>query len=111
MTSKIISNETMNRVIVPLAKEVAWAPLGVFIVHAILGKLFHHEPYVDPVMHFLGGASIAYFARRAGELTPHYIGTPSGAGLNLLAFGMACFAALMWEFGELFSDIALGTHI
>lgn len=94
-----------------LAKEVAWAPLTVFILHGLFGKLFGHEPYVDPVSHFCGGAAIAYFLRRASEVTPDFIGTPSETGHSLVAFGLACFAALAWEFGELFSDIFLGTNI
>jgi hypothetical protein len=60
---------------------------------------------------FSGGAAITYFFRRAAEINPQHIGTPSATGLNLLAFGLACFAALAWEFGELFSDIFLGTNI
>jgi hypothetical protein len=101
----------MRQVVVQLAKEVAWAPVAIFIIHAILGHIFGHEPYVDPVMHFMGGVAITYFLRRAVEIAPQYLGTPSGLGVDLLAFGLACFAALVWEFGELFSDIFLGTNI
>lgn len=101
----------MNRIFFRLLKEVAWAPVGVLIAHAILGARLGHEPYVDPVMHFLGGAAIAYFLRRAAALSPQLVGAPSNIGLSILAFGMACFAALVWEFGEWSSDIILGTHI
>lgn len=107
----VVTLSVMKQTVIQISKEVAWAPLGVFIAHAILGRLLGHEPYVDPAMHFLGGAAIAYFIRRAAELIPQWVGTPSSLGFDLIAFGLACFAALFWEFAELFSDIFLDTRI
>ena len=67
--------------------------------------------YVDPVMHFLGGAAIVYFLRSAAILLTPRLGTPSALGLDLGSFGIACFIAVVWEFGEWFSDVFLGTDI
>lgn len=94
-----------------LIKRAAWAPLGVVILHAICGEVFGHEPYVDPVMHVLGGAAIAYFLRMAAVLSADYIGRLNDRGLDLLSFGLASVAAVVWEFGEWLSDIWLGTSI
>jgi len=94
-----------------LLKEVAWAPFAVIVGHWLFADIFGHEPYVDPIMHFLGGAAAAYFLRRLAELSPAMVGRPSKLGHDLLAFGLCCVAALIWEFGELASDIFLGTNI
>jgi len=42
--------------------------LVVLIAHAVLGDVFGHEPYVDPVMHFAGGVSAAFFFTRIPSL-------------------------------------------
>ena len=101
----------MIAIIKQLAREVAWAPVLVFLAHEIAGGIFGHEPCVDPVMHFLGGAAMAYFLRRAAKLTPNLLGAPSAFALDLLAFGLTGFIAMVWEFGELGSDVFLGTNI
>ncbi len=101
----------MKAILKQLAREVAWAPITVFVAHEVAGGIFGHEPYVDPVMHFLGGAAMAYFLRRVAKLSPRLLGSPSALALDLLAFGMTGFVAIVWEFGELGSDIFLGTNI
>lgn len=94
-----------------LIRDAAWAPAGVLLIHAVAGRLWGHEPYVDPVMHFLGGAAVAFFFRRAAVISEEILGAPSPLALDLVAFGLACTAALFWEFGELLSDLVLGSHI
>jgi hypothetical protein len=101
----------MRTIVIELLKRYSWAPIGVIVAHSILGEVFNHEPYVDPAMHFLGGAAIAYFLRNAAVLSPQYIGKPTAFGLDLGAFGMACFAAVTWEFIEWCAGIFLKTNI
>ncbi len=98
--------ETLKRV----AREAAWAPAAVLVLHAAGGHLFRHEPLVDPMAHLLGGAAVAFFVRRACSIARERLGALSPFSLDLLAFGLACAAALLWEFGELLSDIYLGTQ-
>ena len=88
-----------------------WAPIIVLIAHGIAGKLFGHEPYVDPIMHFSGGLAIAFFCWRACLLSPELFGKPSRLGIDLLAFGLTCAAALFWEFGEFIGDQVRGTNM
>jgi di/tricarboxylate transporter len=38
-------------------------------------------------------------------------GKPSRLGIDLLAFGLTCAAALFWEFGEFISDQYRGIHV
>ncbi len=101
----------MKQMIIQLLKRAAWAPLGVVILHAICGDIFGHEPYVDPIMHFLGGAAIAYFLRAAAELFSRLTGPLTDWGFDLMSFGLASVAAVVWEFGEWLSDVWLGTNI
>lgn len=99
------------RFILRISREAAWAPIAVVILHSLAGKLFGHEPYVDPVMHFLGGVAITFFFYCLFALPFEPFGTLSLLTLNFLAFGLACTAALFWEFSEYFIDQWLGTHM
>jgi hypothetical protein len=90
--------------------RAAWAPVVVFGSHAVLGRLFGHEPYVDPAMHFAGGMAIAYFLRVACRMSGHSIGKLTELGCDLTAFSMACAAAVFWEIGEFLSDHFFGTR-
>jgi len=91
-------------------REAAWAPVLVFVAHAIGARVFGHEPYVDPVMHFLGGAATAFFVYRVCRIGGGLIGAPSILVVDLLAVGLTCAVALAWELGELVSDVTLGTR-
>ena len=108
---------TMNDVapsmsfIVRVARGAAWATLGVLVLHEVSARLLGHEPFVDPTMHFLGGMASAYFLRYACSLAHPWVGTPTETGLDLLAFGLTCAVALLWEFGEFAGDQYLGTHV
>ena len=62
-------------------------------------------------MHFLGGVAAAYFFIRIPMLLPQFFGAPTPATLYLLALGLTCTVALLWEFGEFLSDTLLGTRI
>lgn len=72
--------------------------------------MFRHEPYVDPVMHFLGGAAVAFTVVTACRLEIVPLGSPSGLAVALIALGMTGVVGLCWELAELFSDIYVGTH-
>jgi Na+-translocating ferredoxin:NAD+ oxidoreductase RnfD subunit len=97
--------------IIRILSSAAWAPLAVFIAHLFLGRLFGHEPYVDPVMHFCGGMAIAYFFQETSKLASHWVGKLTDMGRALFAFGLACAAAVLWEIGEFSSDIVFRTHV
>ena len=94
-----------------VAREVGWAPVTVLVLHSVSGRIFGHEPYVDPAMHFSGGVVAAYFFRNAGSIGSRFLGTPTHLALDLLAFGLTCAVALLWELGELVSDEYLGTNV
>jgi hypothetical protein len=96
--------------ILQICRGALWAPIIVLIAHGIAGKVFGHEPYVDPIMHFSGGLAIAYFCWRACLLSPELFGKPSRLGIDLLALGLTCAAALFWEFGEFIAEVK-GTRV
>ena len=102
--------ETVPRSIVRLLRQAAWAPIGVIGGHEVAARCFGHEPIVDPIMHFTGGVAVAYFVLRACTLCPRLVGAPSPLVVDLLSFGIACAAAVLWEFAEQLCDIYLGTH-
>ena len=52
---------TVGQVARRVGREALWAPIAVVVLHWAAGGLLGHEPYVDPVMHFLGGAAAAFF--------------------------------------------------
>ncbi|HEV8700428.1 MAG TPA: hypothetical protein VGV60_04045 [Candidatus Polarisedimenticolia bacterium] len=87
-----------------LAREAAWAPGAVLVLHLVAGALFGHEPFVDPVMHLLGGIAAAFFFRRAASVAGFLLGAPTRLGSDLLAFGLTNVAALFWEIGEFALD-------
>lgn len=94
-----------------LAREAAWAPIGVVVLHSVAGGLFGHEPYVDPVMHFLGGVAMAYFAHRACVVGVDLLGSLTKLGRAVLAFSVTCSAAVFWEIGEFAVDSILNTNV
>ena len=96
--------------LVRLARDAAWAPVSVLILHEVAARSFGHEPYVDPVMHVLGGMAAAFFLRYASSIAGRWLGAPSATALNLLAFGLTCAVALAWELAEFASDQYLGTR-
>jgi hypothetical protein len=106
------SNSFVNgNLILQICRGALWAPIIVLIAHGIAGKLFGHEPYVDPIMHFSGGFAIAFFCWRVCLMSPELFGKPSRLAIDLLAFGLTCAAALFWEFGEFIADQVKGTRV
>lgn len=90
---------------------VAWAPPAVFLLHALAARSFGHEPQVDSLSHFLGGAAIAHFLDRLPRLAPHRLGQPSRLVRRVAVIGGTTVVALGWELAELGLDVFFGTHI
>jgi hypothetical protein len=61
-------------------------------------------------MHGLGGAAAAYFLYRGIVLAEAYSGPLRAFVRHLLAFGMTCFVAMLWEVAEFWGDRILGTR-
>jgi hypothetical protein len=95
----------------PVVWRAGWPALAVIVLHAVAGRAFGHEPVVDPVSHFLGGVAAAYFVVAVSRSPSSPFGEPSRAGGVLLVVGTTALAALVWELGELTSDLVLGTRI
>ena len=94
----------MTDVITRIVREALWAPIAVVIVHWLAGGWWGHEPFVDPVMHFTGGAAAAFFFWRAAGCGQRFLGDLSPIARGLLAFGLATVAVVAWEFGEFLLD-------
>lgn len=100
----------MWRSIVHLLRVAAWAPIFVLILHAIVLR----TPWrlsLDWLLHFLGGASTAYFLFYAARLLPQVLGHLRMLTHYMLAFGLTCAIAVGWEVVEFSSDQILGTQV
>jgi hypothetical protein len=86
-----------------------WAPLAVVGLHVALAEYGLTRRF-DHLLHFLGGAAIAYFFCRVLLLPSHRFRFPNWMPY-LLAFTCACTVALFWEFFEFASDQFLGTTV
>jgi hypothetical protein len=87
-----------------------WAPLGVVVMHLAFAHygLTHR---FDHLLHFVGGASIAYFLfGLLASLPSPFASIPSWAQY-LLVFTTSCTVAVFWEFAEFASDRFLGTSV
>lgn len=93
-----------------LLRKAAWAPISVLIFHAIIAETPYRQAS-DFVMHFSGGAAIAYFFFVALGEFQSWLGAPTLLGRLLFSFTMACTVGVFWEIGEQFSDTFLGSHI
>lgn len=98
------------RALLQLLRKAAWAPISVLIFHAVIAETPHRQA-CDFVMHFSGGAAIAYFFFVALGEFQSWFGAPTLLGRLLFAFTMACTVGVFWELGEQFSDTFLGSHI
>ena len=94
-----------------VARHAAWAPLGVLFLHEVGARLLGHEPYVDPAVHFLGGAAATFFIRYAAANAGRVVGKPTQSFLDLLAFGLTCAVAVFWELGEFIADQYFGGNV
>ncbi len=87
-----------------------WAPLGVVAMHLVLAE-FGLTQRFDHLLHFTGGAAMAWFLFGLIALLPFQVtGVPKWVH-HLIAFSSACTVAVFWEFAEFASDQLLGTAI
>jgi hypothetical protein len=98
-----------------LVARAGWAPITVVLVHALISrglKLYGPFPHLDVPMHFLGGASIAYFVSRCFAALPASVVMLRwrAAAEALVAFCVTATSAVIWEFLEWFADRYLGTN-
>ena len=87
-------------VVVQVAKKAMWAPIAVFAAHYLGTEWLNHEPYLDPVIHFAGGAAMAFFFFQLIAGWQIYIPTTTVAKPMLFAFGLAVFVGVAWELME-----------
>lgn len=90
---------------------VFWAPPAVFLFHFFAARHFGHEPQVDSLSHFLGGAAMAHCLDRLPRLAPGILGRPAHPVRRLAVIGGATIVALVWELAELAADVFLGMRI
>lgn len=94
-----------------IARRTAWAPALVVLAHRVAGGAFGHEPVVDPIMHFCGGAAIAYVAWRGVARERRLVGDLTPLGTVLLCVGLATVAAVGWELAEFLVDRSAGSNM
>ena len=99
-----------------LLKVGAWAPLLAFVTHMFLSRVLHAYqiwPATDIPMHFIGGASIAFFISRCFQALPRErVSRSRVAILELLLIGsLTATAAVFWEFAEFATDQLLGQNV
>lgn len=95
-------------------REGAWAPalvVGLHVVAMVGFDAYRRLPWLDIVMHFIGGAAIALFLARASVNGSRFgfLGPFHRATHVLLAGSLTCVAAVVWEWAEFAVDQALGT--
>jgi hypothetical protein len=95
-------------------QQAAWAPCIVFIFYAIAAKGFNAYiiyPWLDIPTHFCGGVAITYFFLVATTHSQLPLGHIPRVVHLLLSLGLTAITAVIWEFLEFSSDIALGTKM
>ena len=97
------------------ARQAAWAPALVFLLHVVASRIFHAYavfPPLDMPMHFIGGVAIAFFFLRSAVIASGLglLAPPHRATHFLLVFGLVGTTTVFWELAELASDRFFGTH-
>jgi hypothetical protein len=95
-------------------RQAAWAPLLVFVFYAVAAKGFNayiHFPWLDMPTHFCGGWAMTYFYAVAVDRSQDRIGRIPAVVQSVLPLGLTAITAVVWEFLEFFSDIAVGTKM
>ena len=101
-SSKAISRPSLLTVMGHVAKQALWAPPAVFAAHYLVTEWVEHEPYVDPVMHFAGGAAIALCFWHFILGWERYRGSAVIANKVLVSFVLTMFVGIAWEAMEYF---------
>ena len=84
----------------------AWAPITVIVIQ----QLFSRSYEFDWLMHFFGGAAIAFFLYQGMLVFDAFFARPLRILLYIIVFGMTCSVVIAWEVGELVSDRFLGSQ-
>jgi hypothetical protein len=97
-------------------RQAAWAPLVVFVFYAVAAKGFNANayilyPWLDMPTHFCGGLAITYFFQVATIHSQLRLGCIPKCIQLLLSLGLTAITAVVWEFLEYSSDLALGTKM
>ncbi len=96
-------------------REAGWAPLTVFVAHAIFVFTggYRSAPHFDNVLHLCGGMAMAHFfavclqcAQRSG-----WAGQPSMSLLDLCTLALTGTATVLWEFAEWIQNFVVAGHI
>src|SRR5262245_46413054 len=93
-----------------ILRDAAWAPVAVLLLHALVVQT-PYRAHMAFVLHFLGGAAIAYFFFRCLHIGGAVLGSLRQVTQYLLGFALASTVAVLWEIGEFASDQFLGTHV
>jgi hypothetical protein len=85
-------------------RAAGWAPLAVFLLHAVLVATgaYRAYPSIDIPMHVAGGIVIAYFFSRSLALAieSDLLGAPNRLAIAVLVLTSTCAAVIAWEFAE-----------
>jgi hypothetical protein len=107
--AKMSNAGNWSKVVGLTVRKAFWAPLAVFAAHYLLTEWLDHEPYVDPVMHFAGGAAVAFLFWHLIVGWQRWKGVLAVVNPALLAFGLAVLVAVGWELMEYLLFVYRGT--
>lgn len=97
-----------------LMRHAAWAPATIVFAYVIAAKVFNAYilfPALDMPTHFFGGMAITYFFLAAVAHAQTLVGHVPRPVQLALALGLTALAAIVWEFFEFLSDLAVGTKM
>ncbi|MCC7306574.1 MAG: hypothetical protein IT173_03340 [Acidobacteria bacterium] len=86
--------------------RAAWAPIAVVLVQQIVARFYD----IDWLMHFFGGAAMAYFFYQGLRLWELSVGRLLAIVRYLLAFGLTCGVVIAWELTEFTADRLFDTR-
>lgn len=90
--------------------RAGWAPISVVLLHAGVVGFTGHERSLDFLIHFLGGAAIAYFLSHALAIWKSTFENLGFFARSLTVFCFTCTVALFWEFAEFLSGSLTGIY-
>jgi hypothetical protein len=93
-----------------LLLKAGWAPASVVVFHAGVAGLSPNRQAFDPVMHFLGGAAIAYLFWHATSIGKYWLGESKPSARSAIAFCATTTVAVFWEFAEFLSGALIGAY-
>lgn len=94
--------------------DAAWVPAAVVAFIAFTAKAFNVYilyPWLDMPTHFIGGAAIAYFFLATVAHSQKLVGAIPRIVQLACTLGLTAITAVIWEFLEHISDVALGTNM